>query len=99
MALSHASAKAGTAPERLEVSALATLDATDAGLRITTMNLGVSGRVPGLDAAGLQAAAECAKVGCPVSNALTGVDIVLASAVLEECGSAPAVPVAPEMLE
>lgn len=84
MALSHALAEAGTPPERLEVSALATLDAIDVGLRITTMDLGVRGRVPGLDAAGFQAAAEGAKAGCPVSNALTGVDIVLASAVLEE---------------
>lgn len=84
MALSGALAEAGTPPRRLEVSALATLDATDAGLRITTMTLEVRGRVPGLDAGGFQAAAEGAKVGCPVSNALTGVDIVLAPAVLDE---------------
>lgn len=83
MALSGALAEMGMPPERLEVSAVATLDPTDAGLRITTMRLEVLGRVPGLDAAGFQAAAEGAKVGCPVSNALTGVDIVLASAVLE----------------
>ncbi len=84
MALSHSLAEAGTPPERLEVTAVATLDATDDGLRITTMNLEVRGRVPGLDAAGFQAAAEGAKAGCPVSNALTGVQIVLAAAVLED---------------
>ncbi len=84
MALSHALAEAGTPPERLDVTGVATLDATDDGLRITTMNLEVRGRVPGLDAAGFQAAAEGAKAGCPVSNALTGVNIVLAAAVLED---------------
>lgn len=83
MALSHALAEADTPPERLEVKAVATLDATDEGLRITTMSLEVKGRVPGLDAAGFAAAAEGARVGCPVSNALTGVNIVLAEAVLE----------------
>lgn len=83
MALSHALAEAGTPPERLEVNAVATLDGTDDGLRITTMNLALRGRVPGLDAAGFQAAAEGAKAGCPVSNALTGVHITLTPAVLE----------------
>lgn len=33
--------------------------------------------------AGFQAAAEGAKAGCPVSNALTGVHITLTPAVLE----------------
>ncbi|MBU2603924.1 MAG: OsmC family peroxiredoxin [Actinobacteria bacterium] len=84
MGLAHGLAEAGTPPERLEVSAVATLDATDAGLRITTMTLEVRGRVSGLDAAGFREAAEGARTGCPVSNALTGVNIVLAAALLEE---------------
>ena len=40
-------------------------------------HLVVSGDVDGLDAGGFQAAAEAAKLGCPVSKALTGVDITL----------------------
>ena len=45
--------------------------------RITGITLNVSGEVDGLDAAGFREAAEGAKVGCPVSKALTGVDITL----------------------
>ena len=37
----------------------------------------VSGDVEGLDADGFRAAAEAAKVGCPVSKALAAVDITL----------------------
>ena len=37
----------------------------------------MSGDVDGLDAAGFAEAAEAAKVNCPVSKALTGVDITL----------------------
>ena len=37
----------------------------------------MSGDVEGIDAAQFEAAAEKAKVGCPVSKALTGVDITL----------------------
>jgi osmotically inducible protein OsmC len=83
MALSHALGEAGTPPETLRVSATATLDATDAGLRITTIDLEVHGKVPGMDAAAFAQAAEGAKNGCPVSNALTGVAITLVRANLE----------------
>jgi osmotically inducible protein OsmC len=44
---------------------------------LTGIILTVGGEVDGLDAAGFEAAAERAKVGCPVSKALTGVDIAL----------------------
>jgi osmotically inducible protein OsmC len=37
----------------------------------------VSGDVAGIDAAAFEAAAQAAKVGCPVSKALTGVEITL----------------------
>lgn len=77
MALSHALSEAGTPPESLIVGAVATLDRTDAGLHITTIDLTVHGRVPGADAAAFEAAAIGAKNGCPVSNALAGVSISL----------------------
>ena len=38
------------------------------------------GEVDGLDEAGFKDAAEKAKAGCPVSKALTGVDITLDAA-------------------
>jgi osmotically inducible protein OsmC len=37
----------------------------------------VQGEVDGLDEGGFQKAAQTAKEGCPVSKALTGVDISL----------------------
>ena len=40
----------------------------------------VRGEVEGLDAAGFEQAAQAAKAGCPVSKALTGVDITLDAA-------------------
>jgi peroxiredoxin, OsmC subfamily len=83
MSLSHALTEAGTPPERLKVRTAATLDNVEAGLRITTIDLEVWGRVPGIDFDAFLKAAEGAKTGCPVSNALAGVDIRL-KAYLEE---------------
>ena len=53
------------------------LDQTDAGFRITTMQLTVRGEVDGIGEDEFQAAAKQAKEGCPVSNALGGVEISL----------------------
>jgi lipoyl-dependent peroxiredoxin len=72
MALSGALARGGTPPERLEVSATCSFDQVGDGYRITTMELDVRGRVPGLDEPGFEQAAEQANDGCPVSNALRG---------------------------
>lgn len=72
MALSHELTEAGTPPEELRVSATVTLSQTDAGLAVSRSALEVTGVVPGLDAAGFAAAAEAAKDGCPISQALKG---------------------------
>jgi osmotically inducible protein OsmC len=69
MALSHALAQAGNAPERLSVSATVTFVP---GTGITKSALEVEGTVPGLDEDGFRAAAESAKDNCPVSQALKG---------------------------
>lgn len=69
MALSSGLAKAGTPPNHLDVQATATFVP---GEGFTRMVLVVSGDVPGLDDDGFRAAAEAAKVGCPVSKALAG---------------------------
>src|SRR6478672_4352698 len=47
------------------------------GSRLTGIALTVRGEVAGLDADGFVKAAEQAKVSCPVSKALTGVDITV----------------------
>jgi osmotically inducible protein OsmC len=69
MALSNGLAKAGHAPERLETSSTVTFVP---GTGITKSALTVVGSVPGIDEAAFKNAAEEAKEGCPVSNALKG---------------------------
>ncbi len=74
MALSNGLAKAGTPPTQLRTSA--EVDFLP-GTGITEIRLTVSGDVPNLDADGFRAAAESAKVNCPVSQALKAVPINL----------------------
>lgn len=70
MALAGGLAKAGYPPTRIETDAVATLDQAEGGFRITSMRLSVRGEVDGIDEDAFRAAAEEAKEGCPVSNAL-----------------------------
>ena len=81
MALANGLAQAGHAPTRLETDAVATLDQRESGFRIISMRLTVRGQVDGIEEDAFRAAAEEAKVGCPVSNALVGnVEITLDAA-------------------
>jgi osmotically inducible protein OsmC len=81
MQLSGLLAKAGGTPQSLDVTADVSIGADPAGgLRLTGILLTVRGTVDGLDEAGFVKAAEDAKVSCPVSKALTGVDITLDAA-------------------
>ncbi|WP_134765919.1 OsmC family peroxiredoxin [Nocardioides sp. 1609] len=78
MSLSNEIATAGGTPQALDVTADVTLGPDpDGGFRLTGITLKVVGEVEGLDEAGFRAAAETAKQGCPVSKALTGVEITL----------------------
>ena len=70
MALAGGLAKAGHPPTRIETDAVATLDQADGGFRITSMRLSLRGEVDGIDEEAFRAAAQEAKEGCPVSNAL-----------------------------
>jgi osmotically inducible protein OsmC len=72
MALSNTLAKAGTPPERLEVSAEVTADKMEPGWTVQRSVLTVRGRVPGASQADFEAAANTAKDGCPISRALAG---------------------------
>jgi lipoyl-dependent peroxiredoxin len=72
MALSNGLAQAGNAPTKLETDAVATFEKVEAGFRMTRIALTVRGEVDGLDEHGFRQAAEEAKEGCPVSNALKG---------------------------
>jgi lipoyl-dependent peroxiredoxin len=75
MALSHELTESGNSPEQLEVSAKVTLDQRDGDPTVTSSELTVSGRVPGIDQEAFIKAATNAGKGCPISRALAGVDI------------------------
>jgi len=74
MALSNALAQNGTPPERIEATASVTFVP---GTGITGSHLNVRATVPGLDAEQFTELAEGAKAGCPVSQALAGIEITL----------------------
>jgi osmotically inducible protein OsmC len=74
MALSHALAQAGNAPESLDTTANVTFQP---GEGITGIRLSVRGKVPGLSPEQFADAAEGAKKNCPVSKALAGTKIDL----------------------
>ena len=81
MALSNTLAKMGKPPVRLEVGATCTFDKVGDGWSVTTMDLEVTGTVPGIDSPQFAEAAKTASVGCPISRALKGnVEIRVASA-------------------
>ena len=72
MALSAGLAKAGTPPEQLDVTATVTFDKIGEAWTVTSSALLVRGKVPGIDAAAFEKAANDAKDGCPISRALKG---------------------------
>ncbi|MEV8372951.1 OsmC family protein [Kribbella sp. NPDC056861] len=74
MALSHALAGAGNAPESIDTTADVTFQP---GEGITGIKLSVNGKVPGLTADEFAQFAEEAKKNCPVSQALSGTTITL----------------------
>jgi osmotically inducible protein OsmC len=81
MALSGDLTKAGGTVKSLVTEAEVRLGPDPAGgLRISGIKLTVRGQVDGLDNDGFVKAAEVAKVGCPVSKALTGTTITLDAA-------------------
>ena len=82
MALSAGLTRAGTPPGKLEVSASVTLDFVDGAPTVVSSALTVEGTVDGISEEDFVAAAEAAKDGCPISRALAGVEVSLASASL-----------------
>ncbi len=83
MALSGALGRAGTPPDRLEVSAEVTFDKLEAGWRVVSSALTVHGWVPGATAADFIAAAEQSRDGCPISQAIKGNVALSVEATLE----------------
>lgn len=84
MSLSNTLAQAGTPADRLNVTAVCTLNISANGPKIETVTLDVRGKVAGLDQAGLQQAAQTAEQNCPVSNALRNNVAISVNAQLEQ---------------
>ena len=79
MALSHGLAQAGTPADRLDTTATVTFVP---GTGITKVALRVRGSVPGASDASFAEAAQAAKEGCPVSQALGAVPEITLDAAL-----------------
>ena len=78
MQLSANVAQAGGTPQSVEVTADVSLGPDPAGgFRLTGIVLKVTGEVGGIDADTFARTAQAAKETCPVSKALTGVEITL----------------------
>ena len=70
MQLSAFLAQAGFTAEELTTNATLTFEQVDGTWTITTVNLDLTGRVPGIDAAKFEEIANDAKAKCPVSRVL-----------------------------
>jgi lipoyl-dependent peroxiredoxin len=81
MAFSKILADAGSPPEQLRVHAQSTFVP---GEGMTTMELDVRGRVPGMEEDAFRRAAEAARDDCPVSQALKGNVDIRVTASLEQ---------------
>jgi osmotically inducible protein OsmC len=82
MALAHGLTEAGNAPDHLDVSAKVTLDERDGAPTVTSSELTVSGRVPGIDQSAFEQAAQDAGKNCPVSRALSALEITVDATLL-----------------
>jgi lipoyl-dependent peroxiredoxin len=77
MALTVGLENAGYAPTSVVTTARVHLERAESGFRIPRIDLECTAQVPGIDEATFAEQAEAAKAGCPVSQALAGVDIQL----------------------
>jgi osmotically inducible protein OsmC len=77
MALSSDLGKLGFTAQRIHTKAQVTLGKVAEKSRITLIHLETEAKVPGISAEKFLEVAEAAKLGCPVSAALSGVQITL----------------------
>ncbi|WIA55847.1 OsmC family protein [Sphingobium sp. WTD-1] len=70
MALSLILGEAGLTAEKMETSAVVTLEQREGGFAITASKLTLKAKIPGADDATFQELAAKAKAGCPVSKLL-----------------------------
>lgn len=77
MALSNGLSQAGHVPNSVKTEARVKLEPVEGGFGITGIELSTVGEVPGIDEEEFRRQAEAAKEGCPVSQALSAVEITL----------------------
>jgi osmotically inducible protein OsmC len=77
MALAGNLERAGYSPEEINTSAGVSIDKTQDGFAITTIELDTQGKVPDIDEEEFLRLAEVAKDTCPVSQVLKGAKISL----------------------
>ena len=68
MAFSAELGKAGITPQSIETAASVSLNKTDAGWRVTQIDLEVVAQASGADRAKVEQAGNAAKEGCPISK-------------------------------
>jgi lipoyl-dependent peroxiredoxin len=83
MALALVLGQGGNEPESIQTQAKVTLRNVDGAPTITKVALTTRARVPGLDEAAFQEAADAAKESCVVSRALGAIDEITLDASLE----------------
>jgi osmotically inducible protein OsmC len=83
MALSADLSKAGHSVKEIATEAQVSLEKTEDGFAITTIKLVTKARVPDIDMETFVTFAQGAKANCPVSKALTGVEIQLEAHLLK----------------
>jgi osmotically inducible protein OsmC len=84
MALAAGLETAGTPADSVKTDATVTLRLLDGQPTIVSSALSTVGKVPGIDQAAFEAAADAAKAGCPVSRALAGIPEITLEARLSE---------------
>lgn len=83
MALSLVLGQGGHTPESVQTEAKVQILKEGEGFAIKRIDLVTVGRVPGIDAEAFQQAAQAAKEGCPVSQALAAVPEITLDATLQ----------------
>ena len=79
MALSAGLGKNGFTPTKINTTAKVHLEKVGEGFKITRIELNNQSTIPNIDEAKFAEIAEATKKGCPVSQALTGTSIELAT--------------------
>lgn len=77
MALSFQLSGAGFTPDELKTEALVKIEAVEGGFGITNITLKLEAKVPNISQEQFIELANAAKAGCPVSKALSAVEITL----------------------